>query len=639
MSDRITYKRLRWLFLFWSCMVCCLLIKKSSIQASPLDKELNIYAMYLENEEKGDAVLLESKGEYLLMDMGVASKASSIIRQLEALHVTEISVYFSHLHKDHIGGGASGILEGLEQLEAAGIKICKLYLPDPSLASMSVGYPKKYVQYREFMYGKGQLVYLKLNDTIRVGDATGKIIGPLNVWQLYPDMYINKGSDETEVESTKYTYYENNLSLAAIFTCGNTRFFTAGDCLSDEAGFLLERYGSDLACDIMKFNHHGTGSGNSKALIDAIQPRYSFGLNSGLDDIKPDTKKWQFHMASHYASSHGICYFTGNEKKTLIYQIRNDVIKLYQGETIQEGEHLKGWQQWYGADGEYRDKDVYYLDQDGQVMKGLQWISGRLYNFGDSGCMIYANYDEEGSYLSWKKDTTGCRYYKLDENKELIYLLTGFQKIKKKTYYFNQQGYRLEGVENPTEFTQIGWNDYLVGKRGVIKTEQFIELNGNTYYVDEEGAVQKNKKLCVGNFYYLFREDGSLITADCEMVEYDDNVYLVYPDGHVRADAKVKIDGDFYYFDDEGIMRTKELVKVKGNYYFFDTKGRMVVDKIVPVKGKPRYFDKEGVMYRRCYIEYDEMLYECDDLGVMKYIQNEDEYTFKYDKDETYIIY
>ena len=105
-ANRISKKKIGYLFIFLSCFIFTLCMSETKVCASEFDKELNIYAMYLEDEEKGDAVLLESKGQYLLMDMGVASKAASIIRQLNALQVTEISVYFSHLHKDHIGAGA-----------------------------------------------------------------------------------------------------------------------------------------------------------------------------------------------------------------------------------------------------------------------------------------------------------------------------------------------------------------------------------------------------------------------------------------------------------------------------------------------------------------------------------------------------
>ena len=46
------------------------------------DEELNIYAMYLTPATKGDSVLLESKGHYLLIDLATSDHVPSIIKQL-----------------------------------------------------------------------------------------------------------------------------------------------------------------------------------------------------------------------------------------------------------------------------------------------------------------------------------------------------------------------------------------------------------------------------------------------------------------------------------------------------------------------------------------------------------------------------
>ena len=66
--------------------------------------ELNIYAFYLNSEKKGDSTLLESKGHYLLIDIGADNHAPAIIKQLQTLGVTHVDVMFSHLHTDHTGG-------------------------------------------------------------------------------------------------------------------------------------------------------------------------------------------------------------------------------------------------------------------------------------------------------------------------------------------------------------------------------------------------------------------------------------------------------------------------------------------------------------------------------------------------------
>ena len=107
----------------------------------------------------------------------------------------------------------------------------------------------------------GQVVFLNVGDLVQVGDAVGKVIGPVDSWKLSPSQY----SQYTNLEQ-RNLMYENNCSLAMIFTCGNTRYFTAGDCYADEAKALVDKYGTDLKCDIMNLCHHGIGAGNSNDL-------------------------------------------------------------------------------------------------------------------------------------------------------------------------------------------------------------------------------------------------------------------------------------------------------------------------------------------------------------------------------------
>ena len=283
--------------------------------------ELNIYALYLNSEKKGDSTLLESKGHYLLIDIGADNHAPAIIKQLQTLGVTHVDVMFSHLHTDHTGGCSTDLQAGLKQFALSGITIDTLYLPDPSLAVLSRSYPSRYAAFQAFMstQGTGRIVYLNVGDQVNVGDATGKVIGPVNTNEISPYAYTS-----ITKEKERFIRYENNCSLAVIFTCGNTRYFTAGDSYSDESDRLVSRYGTSLKCDIMKMNHHGIGSGNSVSLLEAVQPSYAFIPNTGVSETDAKTNKWRTGTAIKRMTSYGLCYLVGNEEKTLIFHIEND---------------------------------------------------------------------------------------------------------------------------------------------------------------------------------------------------------------------------------------------------------------------------------------------------------------------------
>ena len=190
----------------------------------------------------------ESKGHYLLIDIGADNHAPAIIKQLQTLGVTHVDVMFSHLHTDHTGGCSTDLQAGLKQFALSGITIDTLYLPDPLLAVLSRSYPSRYAAFQAFMstQGTGRIVYLNVGDQVNVGDATGKVIGPVNTNEISPYAYTS-----ITKEKERFIRYENNCSLAVIFTCGNTRYFTAGDSYSDESDRLVSRYGTSLKCVII----------------------------------------------------------------------------------------------------------------------------------------------------------------------------------------------------------------------------------------------------------------------------------------------------------------------------------------------------------------------------------------------------
>lgn len=331
---------------------------------------------------------------------------------------------FSHLHIDHTGGSSSDYLSGLHQLAQSGIIVDTLYLPEKSLIPWSQGYPARYAKFESFMaeQGCGQTVYLNVGDRFQFGDVTADIIGPLNTssYQLYPDMFTEIASDKD-----RRILYENNCSLAAIFTCGKTRYFTAGDIYEYEADALVAQYGDALQCDIMKLCHHGLGGGNSSALLKAVHPSYSFIPNTGSAQKSDTTGKWHYYTSIKRASKYGMCYSVGNEKDSLIYHIKNNKITLYKGSKISSGNKMQGWQNLYGADGFNRDHDMYYLDKNCIPLKGVQKIASHYYYFCPGGQMDYGTYDSAGNYSGWKLYGTNECYFTLSDNKKYAYMNYG----------------------------------------------------------------------------------------------------------------------------------------------------------------------------------------------------------------------
>ncbi len=565
--------------------------------------ELNIYAFYLNSEKKGDSTLLESKGHYLLIDIGADNHAPAIIKQLQTLGVTHVDVMFSHLHTDHTGGCSTDLQAGLKQFALSGITIDTLYLPDPSLAVLSRSYPSRYAAFQAFMstQGTGRIVYLNVGDQVNVGDATGKVIGPVNTNEISPYAYTS-----ITKEKERFIRYENNCSLAVIFTCGNTRYFTAGDSYSDESDRLVSRYGTSLKCDIMKMNHHGIGSGNSVSLLEAVQPSYAFIPNTGVSETDAKTNKWRTGTAIKRMTSYGLCYLVGNEEKTLIFHIENDKITLYRGDTVETGKKMTGWQSLYGADGLYRDHDMYYFDKNGSLSTGVKMIGKHYYYFRKGGQMDYGTYNSEGNYSGWHSYNGKKRYFRLSDDENYAYMDVGRKKIGSETYYFDKNGYKLipdivgddENVEDDIYPTQIGSDYYYLNEDGAMTEDDWINIDGEDYFFGKNGKMYRNGVYAIAGANYLFESDGTLAVGDShtELYDFKNSTYAVRADGTLVSGKIAKIDGYQYYFNSKGKLQSNKIIHVGKHNYYFGKNGVLIKNKKIKRNGKIYYSNKNGVL-------------------------------------------
>lgn len=553
-----------------------------TVSASPTT-EMNIYAIYLDSPEKGDCVLLESKGHALLIDLGRYSHAPAILKQLKALNITHVDICFSHLHSDHTGGSSTDLIAGLKFLINSGITVDNLYLPSRDYSLYSPRYQQKFTTIENYMFAYTSIHHLSVNDQISVGDITGKIIGPVNPSDYTPYKYVDSSG---VISAANYTTYENNTSLAMIFTCGSTRFFTAGDCFKDESDALCARYGNSLKCDIMKLCHHGTDSGNTQKLIDAVQPKYSFASNIMYTNKVSDTGRWRFYRASKRASKYGICYAVGNEKKTIIYHIVNDTITLYKGLRISSENKLKGWQHFYGSDGVNMNYNTYYLDKNSHPLVGAQHIGKHYYYFDETGRMQYGKFSSNNTYSHWLKSSDGNQYYTLTKDRKYAYLTVGFKTIGDNLYYFDSDGYLYidpsyingEVGEDDTVITKIGSGYYATDNTGALLHNEWYVEDGYEYFFQKDGKMTRNCLYKVDGIPYLFDTDGTLITSyfsKYDLINFKNKLYAVDRDGEVVMKKAVKIDGKNYYFGSNGVMVKNAKITWKGKKYKCNASGVM----------------------------------------------------------------
>jgi glucan-binding YG repeat protein len=377
----------------------------------------------------------------------------------------------------------------------------------------------------------------------------------------------------------------------------------------------------------MKLNHHGTGKGNIVELLEAISPTYSFAENGTSNGYSTKTGRWNTYTALTRASRYGVCYLVGNEKKTVIYNVKNDVITMYKGNTTASAKKLSGWVELVGSDGKYRSIAMYYI-KNNQVLTGIQKIGGYYYNLGTGGCMVYGTYNSKTSYSPWNTEEGGIRCYVLSKDKKYARMQFGFANLSGKLFYMDENGYRVTPeVTDQSAFTKINGRKYVMDARGQILTNQFVTMDGKDYYLNSKGNIVTGTMKKIDDFYYIFDEDGSVMYTPEEnsFVEYDGKKYGVDSEGAVFIETKAEIDGDIYYFGKTGGRAKNKIVKIGKSYYYFGSDCTMVTGEKVKISGKSYYFGSNGKMYRNRYVRLSNgKKYHCDKNGVMKLVDEEE---------------
>ncbi len=119
-------------------------------------------------------------------------------------------------------------------------------------------------------------------------------------------------------------------------------------------------------------------------------------------------------------------------------------------------------------------------------------------------------------------------------------ILTGWQQLDGKWYYFNQNGIRVAG------WVKDGGSWYFLSSDGVMQTG-WVYSNGNWYYLKASGAMATGWQHVGGKWYYL-KANGAMATG------------------------WLKDGGKWYYLNTSGAMRTADLT-YKGKVYKFNSSG------------------------------------------------------------------
>lgn len=190
---------------------------------------------------QADCILLETEGQYLLIDGGNREDGQLVVSYLEQQGVETLNaVVCTHAHEDHVGGLPSVL---------AVYPTLAVYAPTTTYSSKI---------FDNFLYYTDQqgleITIPSPGDQISLEQASITVLGPT---QSYAET--------------------NDTSIVLMVEYGQTRFLFTGDMETTAETDMLDYWGSryDWDVDVLKVGHHGSSTSSSYRLLYKTDPEYA----------------------------------------------------------------------------------------------------------------------------------------------------------------------------------------------------------------------------------------------------------------------------------------------------------------------------------------------------------------------------
>jgi beta-lactamase superfamily II metal-dependent hydrolase len=185
---------------------------------------------------QGDAILIQSAQNAVLIDGGDAKAQTALVGYLRAAGVTDIDyVLATHPHSDHIGG----LPRTVREFNVKGVIMPDAVHTSATFEKLIAAIEKK---------GIG-ITVPKAGDSFAAGLIRFTVLAP--------------GRKFKEL---------NNMSVAVRVVHGETAFLFTGDAEKQSEHEMLKS-SQPLRADVLKAGHHGSRSSTTAEFLDAVRPR------------------------------------------------------------------------------------------------------------------------------------------------------------------------------------------------------------------------------------------------------------------------------------------------------------------------------------------------------------------------------
>ena len=208
------------------------------------------------NVGKGDALLLQTNDNAVMIDTGYQNNGKSLVKSLMKNGVSTINtLIITHFDKDHVGGAAK-ILSSL--------KVQNIYVPD---------YTSDSDEYKDFT------------------EAAKKSDAKLNVLPKSQKAEWAAGEVSYSLYAPQDSFYgeneENDFSLALYVKHGANTFLFPGDAENKRMQELMNMGLGTVT--FLKFPYHGNYLKKTEAFLDTFKPKYTIVTSSDKEPADPST--------------------------------------------------------------------------------------------------------------------------------------------------------------------------------------------------------------------------------------------------------------------------------------------------------------------------------------------------------------
>ena len=188
---------------------------------------------------QGDSTLLESNGEFVLIDAGERDCGNTVVDYIESRGCDELKyIIATHPDSDHVGG----LKTVIETIDAENFITSETDKSTSTWLNVLHAVDEYDINYIDAEAG----------ETYSFGEASFTVLAPL---------------------SDSYNNY-NNYSVVVKAECDDISFLLTGDAEKESEDQMLAS-GEDLSADVLKCGHHGSSSSTSDAFLSAVHPAFA----------------------------------------------------------------------------------------------------------------------------------------------------------------------------------------------------------------------------------------------------------------------------------------------------------------------------------------------------------------------------